>query len=85
MTRPQDARLAAALEYQYTQLFALLARADRLRLLIPPPTATWRGSARRAYETGLQGVAASLDAAIGSLRSAHGNTGSAMVEVNSRV
>lgn len=85
MTRPQDAALAAALEYQYRELAAFAARAERMRAeLVPPPTAAWRGSARRAYETSLQSISAALDQAVASLRSAHGHTSSALAEVASR-
>ncbi|MDO7883146.1 hypothetical protein [Antiquaquibacter soli] len=82
---PQDAALAAALEYQYRELALVVARAERMRAeLVPPPTSAWRGSARRAFETAMQSIAAALDEAVASLHSARGNTASALGQVNSR-
>ncbi|MGX5681725.1 hypothetical protein [Schumannella luteola] len=82
---PQDAALAASLEYQYSQLAAFVARAERIRAeLVPPPTSTWRGGARRAYETAMHSLATALDQAVAALSSARGHTGSALGEVTSR-
>jgi hypothetical protein len=86
MTRPEDAPLIAALQYQHHELELLLARVERMRCeLVPPPTAAWRGSARRAFSTGMQGIASAVDSAEESLRSAHGHTGVALMEVGLRV
>lgn len=85
MTRPQDAPLVVSLEHQYRELTALAARAERLRAEhLPPPTTTWRGAARRAYDIATTGLVASLDDLVVSLRSAQVGTGDALGEVESR-
>lgn len=85
MTRPQDAPLLASLEFQYRELAAFAARAERLRAELVPPPSAWHGAARRAFDAGMQGVTASLDDALATLRSAHGHTGDALMEVHARV
>lgn len=86
MTRPEDAPLVAALQYQLQQLEVLVARVERMRQdLVPPPTSAWRGTARRAFSTGMQVIASAVDSAAEEVRAAHGHTAVALVEVGARV
>ena len=85
MSRPEDGALIAALEVQYRELGALLARLRRARReLIPDPAAHWRGAARRAHDAAVDALARAVDEAIAAGQCARERTGAAIAQVNSR-
>lgn len=71
----QDAATRAALELQLRELVAVLAQLERARRdLVPGPAGFWRGSARHAYDTANDLLAATIDAAVAAVRSARDRT-----------
>ena len=72
---PSDAALRQALEIQDRQLVIVLARLEAARRdLIPPPAQFWRGSARHAYDAGIDAMRGTVDAAVAAVTSAHYRT-----------
>lgn len=85
MTRPEDAAVLAALETQHHELTTLLSRLTRARTeLVPPPAIFWRGTARHAYDSALDGLGLTVDAGIAAVRSARDNTHTAITQLVAR-
>lgn len=81
MTPPPDPALIDALQHQLSELTAALSALDSTRReLVPTPESAWRGTAHRAYAEAMQGLAAAVDHADSSLRSARALTASALRE-----
>jgi len=82
---PQDAQLLAALELQHAALGPLVARSARMqRQLATVVPAEWSGPARQAFALAMRAVAASVDYADETVRSAFTLTGAAARVVASR-
>jgi hypothetical protein len=80
-----DAALRQALEIQEQQLGIILARLEAARRdLIPPPAQFWRGSARHAYDAGIDAMRGTVDAAVAAVSSAHYRTIIAVSEMTDR-
>ncbi len=80
-----DAALRQALEIQERQLGIVLARLEAARRdLIPPPAQFWRGSARHAYDAGIDAMRGTVDAAVAAVSSAHYRTIIAVSEMTER-
>jgi len=80
-----DAALRQALEIQERQLGFVLARLEAARRdLIPPPAQFWRGSARHAYDAGIDAMRGTVDAAVAAVSSAHYRTIIAVSEMTER-
>lgn len=81
MTPPPDPVLIDALQHQLSELTAALSALDSTRQqLAPTPEPAWRGTAHRAYVEAMRGLAASVDRADSSLRSARALTAAALRE-----
>jgi hypothetical protein len=84
-THSADAALRHALEIQERQLGIVLARLEAARRdLIPPPAQFWRGSARHAYDAGIDAIRGTVDAGIAAVTSAHYRTMIAVSELIDR-
>jgi hypothetical protein len=86
MPNPPDPALLAALEAQRLGLSAVLLRLEAARRgLVPGPADFWRGTARRAYDSGIEAMAITVEAGMAAVRAARDHTAAALARMGERV
>lgn len=72
---PTDPTLLADLHLQVAHLTAVLARLTAARdTMLPEPSSIWRGSARGGFDSAIDGLIRTVDAAIAAIASARDHT-----------